>query len=530
MALMTDTSSTYAHSFDSNALSAGQTSVPRETPAISIKDYSFSYDPTKPILSQVCWEVPQGSFTLLVGTTGTGKSTLLRSLKPELASQGMQSGTICLFGQDINELDARASAELVGYVSQSPENQIVCDSTWHELAFGLENLGIAPEVMRRRVAEVTHFFGIEPWLDQSTDSLSGGQKQLLTLASVLALRPKILLLDEPTSQLDPVASKNFLHALFRVNREIGLTIVIVTHEPETVISYVTDMAELKNGAVVPVDIAQYRTDVANLAAQADFTLSAAPLMAGYAQLPVTVKVRDAYQRYERNLPFVLRGADLEVRQGTIHAIVGGNGAGKSTLLNVIATELKVARGTVQNRLADEQAYLPQNPKTLFVRDTVLEELQEWQHSAGYGQEDINRVVDRLFLRHVLDQHPYDLSGGQQQCLAFAKLVLTKPRLLLMDEPTKGLDVIRKFIIADNIIELQKQGVTVVMVTHDLAFAARVCDMVSLLFDGQIACTQTAGEFFEENLFYRPTIDAFFCAWDRYWFDPGHPGYEESGAR
>ncbi|MFR8045124.1 MAG: energy-coupling factor ABC transporter ATP-binding protein [Eggerthella lenta] len=147
----------------------------------------------------------------------------------------------------MDELDAREAAATVGYVAQSPENQIVCDSVWHELAFGLENLGVEQDEMRRRVAEVAHFFGIEPWFRRSVAELSGGQKQMTTLAGTLAMQPRLLLLDEPTAQLDPVAEKNFLHALFRVNRELGITVVVATHAPEAMAEYATDMVELRDG-------------------------------------------------------------------------------------------------------------------------------------------------------------------------------------------------------------------------------------------------------------------------------------------
>lgn len=181
-----------------------------------------------------------GAFQLLVGATGSGKTTLLRNCKPSIAPHGECAGELAVFGQPVSQLDDRQSASLVGYVSQNPENQIVCDTVWHEVAFGLENLGTPQDAMRRRVAEVAHFFGIEPWFRRQVSELSGGQRQIVTLASALALRPSLLLLDEPTAQLDPVAEKRFLHALFRINRELGITVVVSTHNPEAMAEYATE--------------------------------------------------------------------------------------------------------------------------------------------------------------------------------------------------------------------------------------------------------------------------------------------------
>lgn len=219
-------------------------------PAIEVRSLSFAYpDADAAVLEGLDWSVPQGAFALLVGGTGSGKSTLLSLLKPEIAPAGTRSGELRVLGEPVADMDVRASAERVGYVFQDPENQIVCETVWHEMAFGLENLGLARDEMRRRVAETSYFFGLEDWLHRDTDALSGGRKQLLSLAAVLALRPRVLLLDEPTSQLDPVAEKNFLHALFRVNRELGCTVVVATHQPRPMLEYATCTYRIEGGRV-----------------------------------------------------------------------------------------------------------------------------------------------------------------------------------------------------------------------------------------------------------------------------------------
>ena len=209
---------------------------------------------------------------------------------------------------------------------------------------------------------------------------------------------------------------------------------------------------------------------------------------------------------------MLRGLDLDVRAGDVHAVVGGNGCGKSTLLRLAAGVLKPERGRVANRLAARQALLPQNPKALFVCDTVADELREWQRGCGYGDDVVDAALERFSLAAHAARHPYDLSGGQQQLLAFAKILLTDPDLLLLDEPTKGLDTPTKCALAGAVRACARRGATVVLVTHDLAFAARVADRATMLFDGEVACTEPAGEFFAGNLFYRPVPDAFFRTW------------------
>ena len=221
-----------------------------DVPAIEVRGLSFAYPGAEaPVLEGLDWRVSQGAFALLVGGTGSGKSTLLSLLKPEIAPAGERTGELSVLGENVADMDVRASAERVGYVFQDPENQIVCETVWHEMAFGLENLGLARDEMRRRVAETSYFFGLEDWLHRDTDTLSGGRKQLLSLAAVLALRPRVLLLDEPTSQLDPVAEKNFLHALFRVNRELGCTVVVATHQPRPMLEYATCTYRIEGGRV-----------------------------------------------------------------------------------------------------------------------------------------------------------------------------------------------------------------------------------------------------------------------------------------
>lgn len=461
--------------------------------ALAYDNVTFRYPGSHgDVLSGVSMAVPAGAFALLVGGTGSGKSTLLSLAKPQIAPAGDRAGQVRVFGRPVDGLDGAAACE-VGYVFQDPDNQIVCDSVWHEMSFGLENLGTPQGEMRRRVAEASYFFGMGPWFHSDTDALSGGRKQLLALASTLVMQPRVLLLDEPTAQLDPIAARNFLHALFRVNRELGCTVVVATHEPELMVDYATRAFELVDGAVRAVEnLGRFKCEA---------TLAERGALCD-ANAPAAVSARGAWFRYGRDDDWVLRGLDLEVHQGEVHALVGGNGCGKSTLLALIAGTRRAQRGEVRSAIS-AKAMLPQDPKALFAEERVDEELMEWAHIGGYGADGVQAMMGELGVADRADLHPYDLSGGQRQMLALGKLLLVHPRLLLLDEPTKGLDRTARERVAGMIEAARRDGVTVIVSTHDLAFVRRVADRVSLMFDGELACTEPVGEFFRNNLFYRP---------------------------
>ena len=466
-----------------------------DVPAIEVRGLSFAYPgAAEPVLEELDWVVPQGAFALLVGGTGSGKSTLLSLLKPEIAPTGECAGELRVLGESVAGMDVRASAERVGYVFQDPENQIVCETVWHEMAFGLENLGLARDEMRRRVAETSYFFGMEDWLHRDTDTLSGGRKQLLSLAAVLALRPRVLLLDEPTSQLDPVAEKNFLHALFRVNRELGCTVVVATHRPHPMLEYATRAYRIEGGRVREV------ADLVSLGGR-EGLLALDSCQPAQGAAPGAAAIREGWFRYDRASGWVLRGLDVAFSAGAVHAIVGGNGCGKSTMLSVLAKTVKLQRGRMA-RGAASAALLPQNPKALLVAETVRDELMEWASTCGYDEAAAQEQVARLGLAGLEARHPYDLSGGQRQLLALAKLLLIGPELLLLDEPTKGLDLASRRIIARALREHAQAGGTVVMATHDLDFAEQVFDDIAMMFDGEIACMEPPADFFADNVFYR----------------------------
>ncbi len=470
-----------------------------EQPALRMSGVSFSYaaegERREQVLHDVSCTVPQGSFALLVGGTGSGKTTLLRLAKPELAPVGERGGSIAVCGHDVNTLDAGESAQLVGYVFQNPDNQIVCDTVWHELAFGLENLGLSQAEMRRRLSEVCIYLGIEHLFRSRCSELSGGQRQVVALAAVLAMRPRLLLLDEPTAMLDPVAEHEFLSLLFRANRELGITVVVATHAPATMRAYATQALMLEAGTLHEID---------------PEVLPAAPCLGTPLPRPsetsragAALALHDVWARYGRDGAWVLRGCDLTVAPGEVRALMGGNGSGKSTLLAIAAGTLKAQRGRVRGNDAAlrHRALLPQQPKALLGCATVADELSEWANACGYGAQEVQEALERLGVRDN-ERHPYDLSGGQQQLLALEKLLLTNPQLLLLDEPTKGLDAAARSQLAERVRSRAAEGCAVVVATHDAAFARAVAHGVTLLFDGQAGEAEPVETFFEHSWMWR----------------------------
>lgn len=461
--------------------------------ALEFRDVTFAYaGAAEPVLRHVSLSVPEGAFALLTGATGSGKSTLLRLAKPEVAPAGELAGSVRALGEDVRALDARASARAVGYVFQSPDAQMVCDTVWHEMAFGLENLGTEEGEMRRRVAETATFLGMGPWFRDRVADLSGGRRQVLALASVLAMRPRVLLLDEPTSMLDPVTEKAFLALLFRANRELGTTVVVATHAPRAMADYATCALSLEGGHVREVALGEVAGAERGL-----------PAEKGEPAADTALALDDVWFRYARDAGWVLRGADLELRVGEIRAVLGANGSGKSTLLRVAAGALRPRRGRVVNACAADQALLPQDPRAVLACETVRDELFEWARPSGrYGEAEVADALERLGLADAPERHPYDLSGGQQQLLALEKLLLLRPRLLLLDEPTKGLDRAGRAAVCARVSSAARSGAAVLLATHDVGLARAVAHTASLVFDGAPVGTAPTEEFLASSWLYR----------------------------
>lgn len=525
---------------------------------IKVENLNFTYPEQKiKALEDISFSIEQGEFVAVCGESGSGKTTLLKLLKRELAPYGDKDGNIYYKDKRLEELDARIAASDIGFVMQNPENQIVTDKVWHELAFGLENLGISTPVIRRRVGEMANFFGIHQWFRKKTTELSGGQKQLLNLASIMVMQPEILILDEPTSQLDPIAASDFISTLEKLNRDLGLTIILVEHRLEEVIPISDKVMIMEKGNIILYDKPQYIGQELKEIDENHKMLSALPsairIFNGLntkGQSPLTVRegreflsnnyenkvvaldrfstnynseeeniieLKNIWFRYERDLPDVLTGLNFHVKKEEIVSILGGNGSGKTTFLNIISGQNKPYRGKILirgkkiNKYKGKELYkhnialLPQNPQTVFLKSTVKEDYKEIGKVMGYTKEEINtyteEIVEMLSIKELLDKHPYDLSGGEQQKVALGKILLLKPKILLLDEPTKGIDAFSKKVLYDILLGLKKQGVTIIMVTHDVEFAAVASDRCGLFFDGEIISTDRPVEFFSNNSFY-----------------------------
>lgn len=522
---------------------------------LQVKDLSFTYpDMQKKALDSINFSVKSGEFAVICGSTGCGKSTLLRLLKRELSPFGDMTGNCFYKGADLKSLDGKTAAADIGFILQNPESQVVTDTVWHELAFGLENLGLPTQTIRRRVAEMASYFGIETWFHKKTAELSGGQKQLLNLASVMAMQPEILLLDEPTAQLDPIAASNFTATLKKLNRELGLTVLMIEHRLEEVLP-IADRVLLLDGGRLLYDGTPRKISAffkANPSHPMRAGLPAAMRIYGMLDSedtpPLTVRegrafitqnygnkinaleetpyihnedkaveLKDVWFRYEKALPDVIKGASLTVYSGEHFCILGGNGTGKTTLLGVIAGLFKAYRGKAlvfgkklscykDNSLYIKNiALLPQNPQTVFLEKTVYEDLLETSKAMGFDSAESERKIaeisDRLGLSHLLKSHPYDLSGGEQQKAALAKILLSEPKILLLDEPTKGIDAGGKLVFADILKSLKAEGITIITVTHDVEFAAENADRCGMFFDGELVSCNTPTSFFGENNFY-----------------------------
>ncbi len=513
---------------------------------LAIQNLTFSYAAgERPVLQDISLEISQGEYVVLCGSSGSGKTTLLRHLKTVLTPYGQRSGEILLEGTPLSRIPLDRQAGEIGFVMQNPEEQIVTDKVWHELAFGLESIGCDQTTMRTRVAEMACYFGIQDWFHRDVAILSGGQKQLLNLADIMAMQPRVLILDEPTSQLDPLAASDFLNTVRKINLELGTTVVITEHRLEDILPYADRAVVMDVGKVIcdgvprqvcrwlreqnhpmfaamptpakvfygaggegdcPLTVREGRRWLSE-AFPRGVSLHSLPEPAAQAEREAALELKELWFRYEKDSPDILRGVTAQIPAGSIYAIVGGNGAGKSTLLKAICGICKPYRGKIKllgkplnqhKRLFSHcLAMLPQDPRSLFVKSTALQELQEM----GAGEAAIAQMADLCRIGHLLSRHPYDLSGGEQQRLALAKVLLTDPRVLLLDEPTKGIDSFFKETFARILMQLKEMGITVILVSHDVEFCAKYADLVSMFFDGQILTTDSPRRFFGSNSFY-----------------------------
>lgn len=476
------------------------TSSDSEEIILAIKKLSFSYalTPNNKVVEDFSCEVHAGQIGLLLGPTGSGKSTILSLIKPEIAPQGKLSGSIAVCGQDVSTMTQTQSVDAIAFVPQASLHALVCETPLKELAFGLENQGISEKEMCRRIFETVSFFGMDSLLHKRIHELSGGEQQLVALAAALVMRPKLLLLDEPTSQLDPFAQKSFIALLERVARELNVAVLVATHDVAA-FEHLTDVRVYLDGK--KFDVPQVDSFSRQTICPSRVALSSAGIQAKNESV---VEFSAVTFSYPQSTQLVLNKCSLEVMGREIRAFVGGNGSGKSTLLKLAAGVLRPRRGHVYNQLQQFQGYIPQNPELLFTCQSVAEELTQWQHAGAYSDQDILKLLEASGLltgityQELMSSHPYDLSGGQQQLLALVKVMLTKPQLLIIDEPTKGLDASTKEAVINLLSCAQAEGATILVATHDMQLISRVATSVSLVFDGQVSLTEPTSEFFENS--------------------------------
>lgn len=528
----------------------------------TIKDLTFSY-PNSPehVLLNVNLSVLKGAFLTICGISGSGKSTLLRNLKPSIAPAGIKTGDILFEGRKIEDLSVYEQSARIGFVMQNPENQIVTDKVWHELAFGLESLGKDTSEIRLKVAEIAAFFGIEDWFHRNVSELSGGQKQILNLASVMIMDPSVLILDEPTSQLDPIMASEFLQCVNKINKELGITVIMTEHRLEEVLSISDRVIVMAHGSIIadgaPVAVGEYLKSNQNhmflamptpmrvygaVENNLDCPLTVRDGRNWLSELSNTVEIckkvekdsfsvekkefaiemKDIWFKYEKNDPDILKSLSFNVRKGEFYAILGGNGAGKSTALSLIAGINKPYKGKIvingmkSEEIKDNKRFngligiLPQNPEGLFVKNTLrldLIEMLDVNKDEGESLKRLDEVSDLCMLHHLLDRHPYDLSGGELQRAALAKILLQSPEILILDEPTKGMDAHFKMKFAHILKSLKEGGTTILMVSHDIEFCAEYADRCALFFDGGIIAENTPRKFFSGNKFYTTSASA-----------------------
>ncbi len=551
---------------------------------IQVRNLSFAY-PTSTVraLEDVSFTVSQSEFVVLCGKSGCGKSTLLRHLKKNLTPYGQFEGEVLYDGKEIASLDDRVNAAEIGFVQQNPDNQIVTDKVWHELAFGLESLGLDNKTIKRRVAEMASFFDIQTWFRKSVSELSGGQKQLLNLASIMVMQPKVLILDEPTSQLDPIAASEFLKTIYRINRDLGTTIIISEHRLEELFTMADKVMVMDKGKLIAYD---EPWNIGNFLA-GDSASERHPMFYGMPAVmkiyshcrtagvpryiregkemsPLTIRdgrlwlesflkddsvetaaadyakvhqvtgeeeiirVKDLWFKYSKDSGDVLRGLNLSVRKGELFCLLGGNGVGKSTTLkavsgavipqhgSIIVDGMKVKKENFKELFHKRLAMLPQNPQALFTEITVEEELLEALYFEKITDEEkiekIENILEMMEITHLRKSHPYDLSGGEQQRLALGKILLLDPKILLLDEPTKGLDPFFKITLGGILKKLTTSGVAIFMVSHDVEFCAEYGDRCAMFFDGDVVSEGTPKEFFAGNSFYTTSANRIVRRW------------------
>ena len=507
---------------------------------LETKNLSFKYLDNSFTLSDVNFSLDKGDFCLVVGKTGCGKTTLLKLLKKEITPSGELKGIVKIDGLDLKDYD---SSKIV-YMFQNPSRQIVSDKVYHEIVFGLEARGLEKEVIETKLAEIVNYLDINDLLEKHTMELSGGEAQLVSLASLLVLDPEVILLDEASSQLDPLTRKKFLEILKRINQDFGITIILVEHNLEDILEFTDKIIVLDKGKMIYFGLKEEAINF--LASNKEYFafLPKTLQISKYLDLGTLlhlkdvkealknkykneinfsyetkvfekeiIKAEDVYYRYSKKEKDVLEKLSLTVYDNEILGLVGGNGVGKTTLLKNLAGIRSFYSGKIEidnknirkykgNTLYKNLiAYLPQDPLTLFLKRTVGEDLEYYVKSLDLDKALLEKLLVKFDLKPLLEMSPYDLSGGELQKAAFTKILLSKPKILLLDEPTKGMDFSLREELKEILRDLKAKGATIIIATHDLEFIASVADRVGIMFNGKVLSLTDSHSFFSNSNFY-----------------------------
>ncbi|HZK43525.1 MAG TPA: ATP-binding cassette domain-containing protein [Syntrophomonadaceae bacterium] len=507
---------------------------------VDIKDLVYYYpELSHPALNNINLSIESGEFVVLIGPSGSGKSTLLRAIAGLIPGfyRGKMDGEIYIGGEEIGKLSRRELASKVGLLFQEPESQIVKTKVENEIAFGMENIGVDFKVMQRRVAEISEALSLIPHLNQNVNELSGGSKQKLALASILAIQPDILLLDEPISQLDPIAAKDLLNVIRHLNEDLGITIILIEHRLENFIGWANRVVAFDGGYVLydgsPEKYCKWAQnnnysiipDLPRLFAEANFlniplnVKEARKIISNLglkskAELTGKTKIISSKEPFIdlQNISFKYTADSLGISEVNLTlykdefaAVIGHNGAGKTTLIKTITGILKPDRGKLIRASDKLVGYVPQNPDDFLYLPTVEEEIK----SNLADKNELEGYLDLFALTEYRHSSPRDLSFGEKQRVVLATVLGTKPEILCLDEPTRGLDYKLKKQLGELLNEINNQGTSIILVSNDMEFIAEYSKTIILMFKGKVIDYGTKYDILSDSNFYAPQVNRLF---------------------